>query len=119
MSELAPAARTGPIALEGYARHVVTLEDFVNRRHRRVGLMVALQEEADSYGPVLSLVADLEDQCHDMWRGRERMLAGSALLRLDSEEAARLADVLGYLLVVLDPSQADLNEIEPVHGKTY
>jgi hypothetical protein len=54
----------------------------------------------------------------------------------DSEEAARLADVLGYLLVVLDPSQADLSstklvlvpfrlallvlrvdEIEPVHGK--
>ena len=32
----------------------------------------------------------------------------------DSEEAARLADVLGYLLVVLDPSQADLRSAKLV-----
>ena len=86
LGELAPTARTGPIALEGYARHVVALEDFVDRRDRDIDLMVALQVEADSDGPILALIADAEDQPRDMWRRRERMLARATVLGLEAVE---------------------------------
>jgi len=39
MSELAPAARPGVITLEGYAWHMMTLEDFVDGRSRSVGFV--------------------------------------------------------------------------------
>jgi hypothetical protein len=78
--------------------------------------------------PILPLMPNLEHEGHDVRRGRKRMLARPALLRLetikadapipsqpeielasrDAEKATCLTDVLGDLLVVLYPPQPDL-----------
>jgi hypothetical protein len=52
----------------------VPLEDFVDRGHRDIDLVKALEVEADPDGPILPLRTDTEDEGHDVrWRGELRV----------------------------------------------
>jgi hypothetical protein len=110
----------------------VTLENLVDRWDGYIDLVVALQEEADADGPVLSLMADLEDAGHHVRRRLEGVVARPTLLGPeaekadlpvppqpevelatgDPEKAARLTDVPRDLFVVVNPAQPDLRPLE-------
>jgi len=51
------------------------LQDPVDSGRRDKGLVVALQEEADPEGSVLTLLADLEDEGGDVREHSERIVA--------------------------------------------
>src|SRR5439155_7666534 len=62
--------RAGAVALSGHVRQSVALEDAVDRVAGHVHVVIPLEEEADPERAVLPLAADLQDQRHDMRRGR-------------------------------------------------
>src|SRR5262249_45098679 len=127
-SELAAAPRPGPVSLHRDPGYPVPLEDLADCRDRDIYLMEAVEVEADPDRPVLSLGPDAQDEGHDV-RGRgemgfarsglevfrplKRMLAvpfepGIELPARDPEESAGLTDIVGDLLVVLNPPQSGL-----------
>ena len=73
---LAPAAGSGTIALQGHPGHSMAFQDPLDCRRRDINLVVALQEEADPEWPVLALPADLQDQSDDVGRCREGVMPG-------------------------------------------
>jgi hypothetical protein len=63
------------MALQGYPKHPMPLQDPLDRRRRDIDLVVALQEEADPERPVLALPADLQAQGDDVGGRREGVMS--------------------------------------------
>ena len=114
--------RAWAIPLERHARHVVLLEDPVNRRRRHVDLVVAGEKHRQSLDAVLSFFTQTEDQSLELgWNAMGADTGTPAVLTKplhselsvprhpevelaarDPEEPAGEADVMRHLLVMLD-----------------
>ena len=126
--ELAAAPRSGPVPLHRDPRYPVPLEDLVDRRDGDIHLMEPLEVEANPDRPVLPFGPDPQDEGYDVWWGGkmglararfevleplEPLFAVSTQPRIElaarhSKEPTRLADVVGYLLIVLDSAKSGL-----------
>jgi hypothetical protein len=73
--DLSPASGTWAIAFQGHPGDALPLQNPLDGRRGDIDLMVALQEEADPKGPVLTLPADLQDQGDDVGWRREGVVA--------------------------------------------
>ena len=120
--------RTWAISLEGHVRHVVLLENPVDRRGRHVDLMVAGEKHREPLDSVLSFLPQAQDQSLELgWdamgadAGAPAILAETLCSKLsvprhpevelaarNPEEPARQADVVRHLLVVPDDPEPRL-----------
>jgi len=73
--DLAPAAGAWAIAFQGHPGDPMPLQDPLDGGRGDIDLVVPLQKEADSEGPVLPLPPDLQDQGDDVGRRREGVVA--------------------------------------------
>jgi hypothetical protein len=108
---------------------MVTAEDLQDSGRRHVNLVMALKIETHAHGPVTTLLPNPQDHCDDFRRDAVANHGGPAgpvrqafhpilleaakpnvILRpTDAEKAASLADVVRYLLCVLEHAKTSLD----------